>query len=73
MKRELIEYTVEPRTREPLPQGPPDVKQSVKYLRDYCEPLRGKYGAIAAYHILVVLDALEGVPPRRALRERKGA
>lgn len=52
-------YQVEPRNRDPLPQGPPDLKKSIRYLREKCEPLRGVPGAIAAYHVLVVLDAMD--------------
>jgi hypothetical protein len=71
---EELPYKIEPRKREPLPDGPPNVKRSINYLREKCEPMRNKEGAIAAYHILTVLDHIEGKKApevRLQLPERK--
>lgn len=71
LKKEEGLYKVEPRQREPLPEGPPDLQRSIRYLREKCEPLRGVQGAIAAYHILVVLDAAERKTVNPGLKKRK--
>jgi hypothetical protein len=72
--KEDIVHKVEPRNREPLPEGPPELRTSIRYLREKCEPLRGMHGAVAAYHVLVVLDAMENKAPVVAnpgLKKRK--
>lgn len=71
-KEKEPEYKPVPVVKEPWPDSAPNVKKSLAYLREKCEPLRGRAGAIAAFHILTVIDHFDnGSKPKLQLPERK--